>query len=103
MTRFYSGLIKLKKENQALWNGDYGGTMDSIKTHKERKIFAYYREKDENRVIVFLNLSKKNVSIKTKVRNLEGEYTDYFSGQKTILPLADSLRLEPWGYRVYVK
>jgi glycosidase len=103
MTRFYTDLIKLKKENKALWNGDYGGTMDSIKTHKERKVFAYYREKDENRVIVFLNLSKKNVSIKTKVRNLEGEYIDYFSGQKTILPLADSLRLEPWGYRVFVR
>jgi glycosidase len=103
MTGFYTNLIKLKKENKALWNGDNGGTMDSIKTNKECKVFAYYREKEENRIVVFLNMSKKNISVLPDVRNLGGEYRDYFSGQKTTLPMADSLRLEPWGYRVYVK
>jgi glycosidase len=103
MTGFYTNLIKLKKENKALWNGDNGGTMDSIKTNKECKVFAYYREKEENRIVVFLNMSKKNISVLPDVRNLGGEYRDYFTGQKTTLPMADSLRLEPWGYRVYVK
>ncbi|MGA2406908.1 MAG: alpha-amylase family glycosyl hydrolase [Bacteroidales bacterium] len=103
MTRFYTRLIKMKKENRALWNGDFGGKMDSIKTNKENKIFAFYREKEENRVVVFLNLSKKNVAFKPEVENLGGEYKDYFSGQKNTLPFADSLRLEPWGYKVLVK
>jgi hypothetical protein len=43
------------------------------------------------------------VIIKPEVENLGGEYKDYFSGQKTTLPFADSLRLEPWGYRIYVR
>ncbi len=103
MTGFYANLIKMKKENIALWNGEFGGKMDSIKTNKVNKVFAFYREKEENRVVVFLNLSKKNVIIKPEVENLGGEYKDYFSGQKTTLPFADSLRLEPWGYRVYVR
>jgi glycosidase len=103
MTSFYTDLIKLKKANKALWNGEFGGKMDTINTNKPRKVFAYYREKDENRVVVFLNLRKKEVSIKPDLENLKGEYTDYFSGAKITLPFADSLKLEPWGYKVYVR
>jgi glycosidase len=103
MTEFYTDLIKMKKENKALWNGDFGGKMDSIITNADKKVFAFCREKDENRVIVFLNLSKKNLAIKPEVKNLGGDYKDYFSGQKAILPFADSLRLEPWGYRVLIR
>ena len=103
MTPFYTDLIKLKKSNQALWNGEFGGTMDTIFSGKPRKVFAYYREKDNNRVVVFLNLRKKQVAIKPDLENLKGEYTDYFSGAKVTLPFTDSLKLEPWGYRVFVK
>jgi glycosidase len=103
MTPFYTSLIKLKKENQALWNGEFGGTMDSIPTNRENKVFAFYREKDQNRVVVFLNLRKKDVAVKPDFRKIDGEYTNYFTGEKVSFPLADSLRLEPWGYRVFVK
>lgn len=103
MTGFYTDLIRLKKENKALWNGDYGGRIDSIKSGKDCRVFAYYREKEENRILVFLNLSKKSVSFKPEIKKLSGDYLDYFSGQKAMLPTADSIRLAPWGYRVYVK
>jgi glycosidase len=102
-TSFYKNLIKLKKSNKALWNGEAGGIMDSIKTNRENKVFAFYREKDENRVVVFLNLRKKDVKIKPDLENLKGDYTEYFSGIKATFPLSDSLNLEPYGYRVYVK
>jgi len=102
-TPFYQGLIKLKKANRALWNGAAGGTMDSIRTNRENKVFAFCREKDENRVVVFLNLRKKDVSLKPDLSNLKGDYTEYFSGKKVSFPLADSLRLEPYGYMVFVK
>jgi alpha-amylase len=103
MTPFYTSLIKLKKENKALWNGEFGGTMDSIRTNRENKVFAFYRQKDENRVVVFLNLRKKNVALKPDVDKISGEYTDYFTGEKVSLPMKDSLRLEPWGYKVFIR
>jgi glycosidase len=103
MTPFYTNLIKLKKANKALWNGEFGGSMDTISSGKPRKVFAYYREKDDNRVVVFLNLRKKEVNIKPDLENLKGEYTDYFSGAKVTLPFADSLKIEPLGYKVFVK
>lgn len=45
MTGFYKELIRMKKENKALWNGEFGGLMDSIKTNKDCRLFSYYREK----------------------------------------------------------
>ncbi len=103
MTGFYANLIKLKKGNAALWNGDFGGSMIKIKTNKDNKIFAFYREKENNRVIVFLNLTKKSVSFKSDLKNLDGEYTEYFTGDRTTFPLSVNITLNPWGYKVFVK
>jgi glycosidase len=103
MTSFYKNLIKLKKDSKALWNGEYGGSMDTIPTGRDNKVFAYYREKDDNRVVVFLNLRKKEVSVKPDLKAIEGEYTEYFTGAKTVLPFTDSLKLEPYGYKVFIK
>jgi len=103
MTSFYTDLIKMKKENKALWNGEFGGIMEMIRTNKDNKVFAYFREKDGNRVVVLLNLSKKNLAIKPDAQRISGEYKNYFTGEKITLPMKDSLRLEPWGYQVLVR
>jgi len=103
MTGFYSDLIKLRRGNSALWNGEFGGPMIKIKTNKDNKIFAYYREKDENRVVVFMNLTKKSVTFKPVLKDLDGEYTEYFTLEKLSVPDKANLDLDPWGYKVFVK
>lgn len=103
LTGFYSELIKLKKNNAALWNGNFGGKMIGIKTSKDKNIFAFYREKDNNKVVVMLNLSKKPVSFKPDVSSIEGDYTEYFTGRKEGLNKSVTLTLDPWGYKVFVK
>ncbi len=103
LTSFYADLIKLKKNNEALWNGDSGGPMNKIKTNRSRKVLAFYREKNSNRVLVFLNLTKRSVSFKAVLKGIEGEYTEYFTNQKTEFPLSVKHTLDPWGYKVYVK
>ena len=103
MTDFYKELIELKKENKALWNGTYGGPMNKIKTSKDNRIFAFFRGKDDNKTIVFLNLSKNILKIKPGLDRLTGEYTDYFNGETVSIPMTDSLQLEAWDYRVFVK
>jgi len=103
LTGFYKDLIRLKKSNPALANGEFGATMEMIKTNKDNKVFCFSREKDGDRVLVFLNLSKKAIAIKPVLASFDGEYTDYFANVKTTVPMADSLRLEAWGYKVLVK
>jgi len=102
LTLFYNSLIRLKKENKALWNGTYGGPMTILKTGN-RRVFAFVREKDENRIIVFINLTGKSVTFKPALKGLEGDYTEYFTGEKTPLRLSVRNTLNPWGYKVYVK
>jgi glycosidase len=103
LTGFYKNLIFLKKQNKAIWNGNFGGEMVKIKTNMDNKVFSFYREKDENRVVVFLNLSNKTILFKPYLKDLEGEYKDYFTGQKTTIPFNDLLKLSPWSYQVLVK
>jgi alpha-amylase len=103
MTEFYSSLISLKKHNKALWNGDSGGPMVKIKTNADNKVFAFYRAKDEYKVVVVLNLSKKVVSVMPVLENINGEYSDHFFGNKVVFPLTDSLKIDPWGYRIFIK
>jgi glycosidase len=103
MTGFYTDLIKLKKGNTALWNGEFGGPMIRIKTDRDKKIFAFYREKDENRILVFLNLTKKPVSFKPVLKNIDGEYTDYFTKEMISVPLKNGIDMPSWGYKVYTK
>ena len=103
MTGYYRNLIALKHKNKALWNGDAGGPMIRIKTNKDKSVFAFYREKEANRVIVLLNLTKKSVALKPELNKIEGLYTEYSTGLKVSFPLTDSIRLESWGYKVYIK
>ena len=103
LTGFYADLIDLKKSNIALSNGEYGARMEKVKTNRDNKVFCYSRVKDGNSVLVFLNLSKKTVSVKPVMDNLNGEYTDYFGGSKITLPLSDSLRFEAWDFKILVK
>jgi len=103
LTGFYKNLIRLKKSNPALANGEFGSVMDMIKTSKDSKVFCFARELEGNRVMVFLNLSKRKVSIKPGLDKYQGDYTDYFTGSKTVVPLTDSIRLDPWGYKVIVR
>jgi glycosidase len=103
LTGFYKNLILLKKQNKALWNGDFGAPMVRLNTNKDNRVFAFYREKDNNRIIVFLNLSKKSIALKPDLKNLEGEYSEYFTKMRISIPLNDSLLFEPWGYKVLVR
>lgn len=53
---FYAGLLKLKHDNPALWNGQYGGAMQVLDTGND-KVFAFRRHRDHNVVQVVVNVS----------------------------------------------
>ena len=101
---FYKTLLTLKHENKALWNGEHGGDLVKIKTDKDEEIYAFYREKDGNRVVVILNLSSQQQTFKMEGNAFEGQYENVFGNTKLTYLGADmSLRLEPWGYEVLKK
>lgn len=74
---FYASLIRLKKENPALFNGEYGGQVEFINTNNPN-VLAYKRVKDDNEVRVILNLSDsgQEVSIADETMKFQDYFTD---------------------------
>jgi glycosidase len=103
MFDFYKGLIALKKGNEALWNGKYGGKLIRIASTNNKSVYAFIREVNEDRVFVILNLSASPVDFTLKGKLYAGNYQDIFSGKEAGFRKNTSLILQPWEYRVYEK
>ena len=61
---FYTQLFNLKQSNQALLNGDRGGQMQRLSTSADEAVYAFIRQKNEDKVLVILNLSPEQVSVR---------------------------------------
>lgn len=95
-TAFYTTLIKMKKDNPALWNGNYGGNYKGIDCGN-KDVYAFVREKDDNKVLVILNLS--SIPQEIKFTSESGKYKNVFGGNKKI-KAGKKMELLPWQYMV---
>jgi cyclomaltodextrinase / maltogenic alpha-amylase / neopullulanase len=103
MFSLYRKLIALKKENKALWNGDFGGDLFRINSNKDEQIFAFTREKEDNKIFVILNLSYELCNIVLNGNAYVDKYKNFFTNEIVIFKELQSLKLEPWEYKVFVK
>ncbi|MGE4587052.1 MAG: alpha-amylase family glycosyl hydrolase [Mangrovibacterium sp.] len=96
---FYERLIDLKTGNPALWNGLEGGEIQFLTTGKPDQVLAYVREKNNNKVMVVMNLSAQPVvsSVEFGVQQEMAEWfnQDKFKGEK------ENIELFSWEYKVY--
>lgn len=78
---FYKTLFDLKDENEALWNGQYGGDFEAVQTSSDNT-YAYKRSKGDDEVFVVLNFADTEESI--TFTDLEGSksYSNVFSGDE---------------------
>ncbi|MFA6402129.1 MAG: alpha-amylase family glycosyl hydrolase [Salinivirgaceae bacterium] len=99
---FYKKLLTLKHDHKALWNGNSGGSFERIAT-SDSSIYSFSRSKDEDQVVVILNLSanEKNVSLQNE--KIKGNYTSLFTQENIALSSDRIFKLEPWGYLVLTK
>ncbi len=103
MQDFYSTLVNLKTENKALWNGLEGGEMVKINSDKEKEIFAFTREKGNDKILVVMNLSSKEQDVNLNGKNLQGSYKEVFTNENKTFSEKENLKLDPWAYKVFVK
>lgn len=100
LQEFYSKLLNLKKENKALWNGDWGGSFKRINTTAGEHVFSFIRELEQEKVIVLLNLSDQNQTFFLKTENNEGNYISLFTQANVVINNNSSFSLKPWEYLV---
>jgi len=89
---FYEDLIKLKKENKALWNGIYGGNFKIIPTTNDANVLAIYRKNGDNEIIGLFNLSDKPASFEIKDNSIYG-----------LLNNKNRFSLAAWKYEIIKK
>ncbi len=100
---FYKNLIDLKNENSALWNGDFGGSYLELPTNCPEHVFAFVREKDNNRVVFVGNMSDISQNIKISFGDFAGQYQDWFTKDNVEFIDTNDFVLEPWQYNIFVK
>lgn len=94
---FYKTLLNLRKNNVAL---AADASFRKIKAGDETAVYAYVREKAGKKVLVILNLSATEQTIKITDRSLFGTPYNLFMGTKEKL-IDKPWNIEPWGYAVY--
>lgn len=103
LTDFYKNLIKIRKQNKALWTNPFGGEIHFLKTDN-KNILAFYRQKDDNFILCIYNLSAKNQKFTIQDKLDKAEYIDTFddSGLVTVQNNFE-YTLKPWEYRILIK
>ena len=96
----YTKLNNLKKENKALWNGEAGGSMTRLGDGSNYNVFAFYREKDRDKIITIINMSDKPQNFNIESNVVSGKFIDVFNGNDVSITEDLKVDLQPWQYIV---
>lgn len=97
---FYTNLLHLNRNNKALFNGIHGGDLQRFETTSDERVFAFFREREEHKVIVLLNLTDEYTEFEIRSPDLAGTYTDLFNGNEILYNSHESWQFGPWEYIV---
>ncbi|MFA5418364.1 MAG: alpha-amylase family glycosyl hydrolase [Bacteroidales bacterium] len=100
---FYTLLNKLKTDNEALWNGLAGGDIVALTDKSDSTMLAFSRERNNNQVVVIMNLSKKPQKYTLSSELVTGMFMNPFTNKEVDLSVNQPFDLKPWEYLVFVK
>ncbi len=99
----YSKLLHLKKENKALWNGTNGGQFQRVNTTNNQTIFAFVREKENDKIFAVFNLSPGSYSAALLDTLFYATYIDVFTNDTVSFYQGANITLPAWDYNIYQK
>lgn len=102
MAQVYKALLNLRKAHPALAAGGRGGRMNRL-TQGPGPLFGFSRVCDGDGVIVVVNLSDQLSEVAVRSPIGGDGYADVFTGEPVAWLANDTIRLEPWGYRVLAR
>ena len=94
---WYAKLLKLKHENESLWNGVFGGK--PIFVQADDQVLAYSREKNGMMSYCIFNLSDKPAQFEVPVDAMN--VMDVMTQAKSNLKKGETVDLKAWDYRIY--
>ncbi|MFK7924372.1 MAG: alpha-amylase family glycosyl hydrolase [Bacteroidia bacterium] len=103
MRRVYQVLNELKEKEPALWQGPYAGGIEFVPTSNDALMLVFIRKQADSEVVALFNLSPAAQEVQMMGNEIEGMYTNAFTGQNVKMMPAVIQTFEPWGYGVLVK
>lgn len=100
LEKLYTTLFDLKHKNQALWNGSWGGEMVRIMNDRMDQVISFVREKNGDKVLAFVNLSKELIMVQFDTSFDTGVYIDLFTGKERSVSENFIMTMNPWEYVV---
>lgn len=100
MEPFYQSLVKLHKNNPALWASDIGGFPQWIESNPN--VVGFLREVNGNKVIGLFNFSDTDQTLTIHNKDAFGSYSDYFTGENYVIN-EDPFHLQPGQFLVFTK
>ena len=100
---FISRLLHLKKDNESLWNGDYGSQPIFIDL-ENKNILVYHRGQNENAVLVLINQTGKEQIISFPNPSPDFDWTEYNSDEQVIAERQDfETAIPSKGHKIFVQ
>ena len=98
---FYTTLLLLNKNNEALWNGTHGSKPKFVATGNP-DVLAYYRQNGKDIVWAILNLSEEVQKVDFELPlNLQGKtLSDAFTKQDVKFGNTLCVELKPWQFHL---
>ncbi|MBS1668880.1 MAG: 1,4-alpha-glucan branching protein [Bacteroidetes bacterium] len=100
---FYKTLLILRKHNKALRAGDDAVTTYKLQTDHSDKVFSFLRKNQEKEVLVLLNLSAENLTLKINDPILKGGFVNVFDKSGHDFTNSPIMEIAAWGYLVWEK
>ena len=97
---FYKSLNTLKHNSKALRAGNEGGET-TIYTTTEPNVFVMSRVKNNEEIVYIANISNKEVKFHFDGDAPEGEFENFFTEEKVLLPAG--FKLAPWDFLLLTK
>jgi len=97
---FYKSLINIKKDNPALC---YDGEFQELKTSGSEAIYAFSRKRDENHLVVLINLTGAEQDFTLSDSKGAGNYKNLINGESIKIIRSESISLAPWDYLILEK
>lgn len=100
LTSFYQTLCQLRHQHAALATGSDQRRID---TTRNDAVYAILRTNGDDRVVAFLNLTARDVSVDAFDPALEGKWREAFTGERVESGPHQSLALPAWRYRLLIR
>jgi glycosidase len=93
-------LAKLKSNNVALNGAKNAASYKRINTSNNEAVLAFQRNKENKNVIFIANMTDEEIEFNL---DLDGEFTDYMSGEKDYFNKETKIIYPAWGYQILTR